>query len=152
MRLAVASLILAMTPGFAQDWMAQGIQAYRQARYQEAIEAFQKAADLNPSDLNARLYLATTYMTRYIPGSADPENVVNAQRAREGFERVLQLKPNDLTALASLASLSYQEAQVTDPDEKLRKLDEARDWNQKVLGVDSRNKEAYYTLNYIPTK
>jgi TonB family protein len=150
MRLAVASLILAMTPGFAQDWMAQGIEAYRQARYQEAIEAFKKATDLNPSDVNAQRYLATTYMTLYVPGSAAPENIVNAQRAREGFERVLQLKANDLGALASLASLSYQEAQgISNPDEKLRKLDEVRDWNQKVFAVDPRNKEAYYTLGVI---
>jgi len=150
MRLAVASLILAMTPGFAQDWMAQGITAYRQARYPEAIEAFQKAVELNPSDVNARQYLATTYMTLYIPGSAAPENIANAQRARDGFEQVLQLKPDDLVTLQSLASLSYQEAQgMPDPDAKMRKLDETRGWSQKVLAVDPRNKEAYYTLGVI---
>jgi cytochrome c-type biogenesis protein CcmH/NrfG len=44
----------------------QGVQAFRSARYPDAVLAFQRAVDLDPSSLNARLYLATAYMQQYV--------------------------------------------------------------------------------------
>ena len=149
--LAAASLV-AQTPepGDARGWMNRGVQAYRNAQYAEAVEDFRRAIEIDPSNMNARLYLATAYMTMYVPGVDSPENRDHAERTRAEFLRVLELNPNDKTALASLASLSYQEAQgLANRDDKVRKLDESRDWNQKLLAVDPQNKEAYYTLAVI---
>ncbi len=119
--------------------MNQGVQAYRSARYDEAAADFQKAVDLDPYNVTARLYLATVYMTRYVPGSDDPENIARGERAKAEFESVLQVDPSSVVALESLASLSYRR----------RKLDEARDWYQRVLQVSPRNREAYYSLGVI---
>ncbi len=59
-----------------------------------------------------RLYLATAYMSQYIPGAISPENVQLAKEAKEEFQKVLEKNPSDTTALASLASLSYQQAKA----------------------------------------
>lgn len=150
--LFVATSVVAQPPEStdARVWLNAGVQAYRSARYPDAVEDFRKAVALDPSNVNAHLYLATAYMTQYIPGAESPENLAYAEQARAEFQRVLELNPNDKTALASLASLSYQEAQgVVVRDEKLRKLDESRDWNQRLLAVDPQAKEAYYTLAVI---
>jgi TonB family protein len=117
----------------------KGVQEYKGARYAEAAAAFQNAVNLNPSNGPARLYLATTWMAQYIPGSDDPENLVRAAKAEQEFNQALLIDPADKVALASIASLNYNQ----------KKFDEARSWYVKLLAVDSNNKEAYYTLGVI---
>ena len=40
-----------------------------------SIEDFKQAKELDPTLMNARLYLATAYATEYIPGAPSDENV-----------------------------------------------------------------------------
>jgi TonB family protein len=131
-------------------WLNRGVEAYKSARYPEAVEYFQKSVDLKPTEVSPHLYLATALMSQYIPGAESPENLNFARNAQTEFNIVLQLSPQDLTALRSLASLSYQEAQgKPNEQEKFRKLDEAVSWFRRILTVDPRDKEAYYSLGVI---
>ena len=128
----------------------KGIQAYREGRYPAAVDAFQRAVDLSPNDVNARLRLGTILMARYVPGANSPENSEFARRATSEFEIALRLDPNNQTALLSLAYLSYQEAQgIQESDQKLHKLDESASWYERVLAIDPRNKQAYYAIGVI---
>ena len=137
-------------PVDAPGWLNRGVQAFKAARYDEAITAFQKAVDLDPDNPNARLYLATSNFVQYIPGADSPENLAFAERARAGFEQVLAVDPANKTAMQYLASLAYQTASGTaDLEEKLRRLDEARSWYQKLVAIDPQNKEAWYSLGVI---
>jgi TonB family protein len=155
MRLAVSIVCFVMAPLMAQPvdgrgWLQKGIQAYKGYRYQEAVEAFQRAVDLNPNEVNTHLYLATALMVQYIPGAESSENVEFARRAESEFDLVLRLDPINQTALMSLASLSYQKALgIQDSEKKFRKLDESASWYEKALAVDPRNKEAYYSIGVI---
>jgi tetratricopeptide (TPR) repeat protein len=134
----------------SRDQLNRGVQAYRSAKYADAVEFFKTAVNLDPTNLNGRLYLATAYMTQYIPGAESPENLQLAKQAKEEFMKVLEKDPNDKTALASLASLSYQQAQgMPDLEQKLKKLDEAKEWYLKLIAADSQNKEGFYSLAVI---
>jgi len=134
----------------SRDQLNRGVQAYRSAKYADAVEYFKTAVNLDPANLNGRLYLATAYMTQYIPGAESPENLQLAKQAKEEFMKVLERDPNDKTALASLASLSYQQAQgMPDLEQKLKKLDEAKEWYLKLIAADPQNKEGFYSLAVI---
>jgi len=134
----------------SRDRINRGIQAYKGARYADAVELFKDAVSLDPTSVNGRLYLATAYMSQYIPGAESPENLQLAKQAKEEFLRVLDRHPNDLTALESLASLSYQQAQgMPDLDAKLKKLDEAKEWYLKLIAADPQNKTGFYSLAVI---
>src|SRR5579871_7024169 len=134
----------------ARDNLNKGVQAYKGAKYSDAVEFFKEAVDLDPSNVNGRLYLATAYMSQYIPGAESPDNMQLAKQAKEEFIKVLEAHPNDTTALASLASLSYQQAQgMPDLDQKLKKLDEAKEWYLKLISADPQNKEGFYSLAVI---
>jgi tetratricopeptide (TPR) repeat protein len=134
----------------SRDQLNRGVQAYRSAKYADAVEFFKNAVNLDPSNLNGRLYLATAYMTQYIPGAESPENLQLAKQAKEEFLKVLDKDANDKTALASLASLSYQQAQgMPDLEQKLKKLDEAKEWYLKLIAADPQNKEGFYSLAVI---
>jgi len=133
----------------SRDQINQGIASYKNAKYSDAVEHFKQAAALDPTNSNATLYLATAYMVQWIPGADSPENKEYAAKAREYFTKVLDKDPNDKVALASLASLAYNEAASLPQDQKMAKFDEAADWNKKLIAVDPQNKEAYYSLAVI---
>lgn len=123
----------------ARDQLNKGVQAYRNARYADAVERFKTAVELDPNYPIARLYLATAYMSQYIPGAESPENAQMAKAAYDQFLKVLEQDPKSTVALASIASLFFNQ----------KKFDEAQEWNRKLIAVDPNNKEAFYTLGVI---
>jgi tetratricopeptide (TPR) repeat protein len=155
-RIAILSIVALALVGIgcdklrSRDNLNKGVQAYKNAKYADAVEFFKQSVALDPANTNGRLYLATAYMSQYIPGAESPENLQFAKSAKEEFMRVLSTDANDKTALASLASLSYNEATgMPDLDAKLKKLDESKEWYLKLIAADSQNKEAFYTLGVI---
>ena len=134
----------------ARDNLNKGVQAYKSAKYAEAADYFQKSVELDPTFPTARLYLATAYMSQYIPGAESDDNRKMYQMAKDNFLKVLEQSPGDKIAVASLASLAYSQAQgIPELEKKLEKLDEARTWYAKLAEVDPTNKEAFYSLGVI---
>jgi tetratricopeptide (TPR) repeat protein len=133
----------------SRDDINKGIGAFKSAKYGDAAEFFKQAAALDPSNPNARLYLATSYMSQWIPGAMSPENLAFASMAQDEFMKVLEKDPANTTALASLASIAYNQAAALSPEDKVKKLDEAGTWYKKLIEADPKNKEAYYSLGVI---
>ena len=79
----------------ARDQLNKGVQSYKNSRYEEAIEHFKNAVSLDPSLLNARLYLATAYAQQYIPGAETEENKRMANSAIEEYKQVLKRDPEE---------------------------------------------------------
>jgi tetratricopeptide (TPR) repeat protein len=123
----------------ARDQLNKGVQAYRSARYPEAVERFKTAVELDPTFPTARLYLATAYMSQYIPGAESPENMQMAQAAHDHFLKVLDQDAGNEVAIASIASLYFQQ----------KKFDEAEEWNRKLIAANPSARDAYYTLGVI---
>ncbi|HXG33083.1 MAG TPA: tetratricopeptide repeat protein [Bryobacteraceae bacterium] len=123
----------------ARDNLNKGVQAFKNARYAEAVEFFKQAVELDPTFPTARLYLATAYMQQYIPGAESPENLRMAQAAHDEFLRVLEQDPKNEVAIASIALLYFNQ----------KKLDEAREWYLKQISVNPNAKEAHYTIGVI---
>jgi len=123
----------------SRDQLNQGVQAFKNAQYPEAVEHFKTAVEMDPNFPVARLYLATAYMQQYIPGAESPENKQMAQAAMDQFLKVLEQTPKDKTAIASIASLYLNQ----------KKWDESQQWYEKLIGVDPNNADAYYSLGFI---
>jgi tetratricopeptide (TPR) repeat protein len=134
----------------ARDNLNRGVNAFKNAKYADAVTAFQQAVDYDPEFHTARLYLATAYRSQYIPGAESEENKQLAKRAMEEFQKVYAADPKSKLAIQSIASLHYDEAQgLTALDDKFRKLDEAGEWHKKLIALDEKAKESYYTLGVI---
>src|ERR1700739_5083993 len=80
----------------ARDQLNKGVQSYKNAKYEEAIERFKNAVELDPSLINARLYLATAYEQQYIPGVDTPDNNRMAAQAIDEFNNVLSPDPTNI--------------------------------------------------------
>ena len=133
----------------SRDEMNRGVQAYKNAKYVDAVNHFKSAVELDPTNQNAQLYLATSYMTQWVPGADSPENNRAQKAAKQEFLKVLDKDPQNKIALASLASMSYSQAGFGSPEQKSEALGEAKKWNLKRVEVDPNDAEAYYSLGVI---
>lgn len=136
----------------SRDDLNKGVNAYKNAKYTDAVGFFKDAINLDPDNPNARTYLATAYMMQWIPGATSPENLQFASQAREEFNKVLEKNPNDAVALASMASLAYNEADQLPADQKNAKFDEAAGWYTKLVTSDPKNRDGFYSLGAIAQK
>jgi hypothetical protein len=137
--LLTASALYAQDSADAHNWLNQGVAAFRSAQYPAAVEAFQKALQLDPNFTTARLYLATAYMQQFIPGATSPQNDEVAARALENFQGVLAQDPANVVAIASIGSLYLNQ----------KKWDEAQQWYERLVALQPDNADAYYTLGFI---
>jgi len=152
---AAAALLLAgLTTGCkkleARDNLNKGVQAFKGAKYGDAVEFFKKAIDLDPTYPTARLYLATSYMSQYIPGADSPENNAFADQAAANFKIILEGDAKNTAALKSLASLAFQRTNgMTAMADKMKQLDVAAEWYKKLAEADPAEKEAFYSLGVV---
>ncbi len=134
----------------ARDELNKGVQAYKGAKYADAVEHFKTAVELDPEFPTARLYLAMSYFSQYIPGATSEDNVKLARSAEKEFMTVLNANAADEVAVESLASLYYNEAQgESSLDNKIVALAKASEWYDKLIALNPSRKVAYYTLGVI---
>lgn len=129
----------AQSPATEKDELNQCVSAYKSAHYDEAIAHFRKAAELAPQDHLPKIYLATALAQNVVPGVDTPDNLGTAQQAIEVFQQALAEQPHDINSLKQIAGVYYS----------IRKLDEAREWQKKVLVEDPNDPEAAYTIGVI---
>jgi tetratricopeptide (TPR) repeat protein len=123
----------------ARDQLNKGVDAYKSGKYEEAIGHFQKATELDPTLPMAKTYLATALSQNIVPGLDTPENMKTAEQAISIFQEVLSKDPNDVNSLKQIAGIYFN----------IKKLDDARTFQKKVLAVDPKDPEAAYTIGVI---
>ena len=139
---ALAGMVLAMSGCnrlAARDQLNKGVEAYKSARYEEAIGHFQKATQLDPSLPMAKTYLATALAQNVVPGLDTADNLKTAQQAISIFQEVLAKDPTDVNSLKQIGGIYYS----------VKKLDDAKVWQKKVLAVDPKDPEAAYWVGMI---
>jgi Tfp pilus assembly protein PilF len=102
MRLAVAVAMASLISGAAaetadphfQEEVAQGIEAYRNTCYADAVKHFTEAVRLDPTSEKAHLYLATSYMIQWAPHAESPQNTDNYRMAKFEYHQVLNIDPS----------------------------------------------------------
>ena len=138
----LAGMVLSMTGCnrlAARDQLNKGVDAYKSGKYEEAIGHFQKATELDPTLPMAKSYLATALSQNIVPGLDTPENLKTADQAISIFQEVLSKDPSDVNSLKQIAGIYFN----------IKKMDDAKTWQKKVLAVDPKDPEAAYTVGVI---
>jgi tetratricopeptide (TPR) repeat protein len=139
---ALAGMVLGMSGCnrlAARDQLNKGVDAYKSTRYEEAIGHFQKATELDPTLPMAKTYLATALAMNVVPGLDTPDNIKTAQQAISIFQQVLAKDSEDVNSIKQIAGIYFS----------IKKLDDAKAWQKKVLAVDPKDPEAAYTIGVI---
>ena len=117
----------------ARDNLVKGIKAFKESKYEQAVQYFDTARQQDPDLANAELYLATSYAQLF---SADQSNEENARKAIATFESVLNKDPKSASAVAGLAGL-YQ---------GLKDLSKSREYYKKQTEIEPDNPVPYYAI------
>lgn len=126
----------------ARDQLNKGVESYKNSHYEQAIDHFQQAVQLDPSLINARMYLATAFVSQYIPGVDSPDNLRTAQQAIDEYQKVLDANPSreqKVNAAKGIASLYYN----------MKKFDDAKKFNHMVSELDPNDPDPYYSVGVI---
>jgi len=130
----------------ARKWLNEGVQAYREGQIDQAIVDFQNAKKLDPSLVNAQLYLATARSAQYIPGDPSPENAQHGDQALQEFRSILGAHPDNLSAIDGAGSILYNLAGTPfDPE----KMEESKSYHQKHIELRPGDPEPYYWVGVI---
>jgi len=113
----------------ARDNLLKGQQAFKNAKYEVAVNYFKQAMELDPSLTMAELYLATAYSQQFIPGAQSPENMKMADLALQTFQSILSKEPNNASAIAGMAFI-YQST---------NQFSKAREFYLKESAIDPNN-------------
>jgi tetratricopeptide (TPR) repeat protein len=130
----------------ARDLLNKGVAAFKNGQYDVAIDDFQKAKELDPSLMNARLYLATAYASQYIPGAPSEQNMRLGNAAINEFKEVLQIDLNNISAIDGIGSILYQMA-GTPYD--IAKFEESKNYHKKHIELKPTDPEPYYWIGVI---
>jgi tetratricopeptide (TPR) repeat protein len=130
----------------ARDELNKGVAAYRDGKYDQAIEFFKDAKDNDPSLTNARLYLATAYATQYIPGAPSDENIRMGEAAVKEFQDVLSADPNNIPAIDGIGSILFNMAGT--PYTRSR-FEESKTYHMKHIALKPEDPEPYYWIAVI---
>jgi tetratricopeptide (TPR) repeat protein len=130
----------------ARDLLNKGVQAFKNGQYDAAVEDFKQAKDLDPSLLNARLYLATAYASQYIPGAPSEQNRNIGKQAVQEFKDILSSYPDNLNAIDGVGSILFQMAGTPyDP----KGFEESKTYHKKHIELKPEDPEPYYWVGVI---
>jgi len=124
----------------AKNQLNEAARSYREGKFPEAEQHSRKAAELDPDNKTAPMFIARTIHAQYRPGVQTPENIAKAQAAIDAYQQILQKNPKDEEAYKAIAYL-YGAIKA---DDKLR------DWIAARANSDSvepeKRSEAYVVL------
>jgi len=123
----------------ARDQLNKGVAAYKNAKYEQAIDHFQQAVSFDPTLINARLYLATAYAQQYIPGVEVEDNTRMANQAIDQYKQVLDRDPKNINSVKGIAYLYLQ----------MKRFNDAKEYYRKAIAMDPNDPEPYYSIGVI---
>jgi tetratricopeptide (TPR) repeat protein len=108
----VLAILVATTSGCgvinrirAKNQLNEAARSYREGRFVEAEQHSREAAQLDPDNKTAPMFIARTIHMQYRPGVQSPENIAKAQQAIEAYQQILQKDPQDEEAYKAIAYL-----------------------------------------------
>ena len=147
--LTLAALTLALISSVgcdklrARDQLNKGVEAYKNSHYEQAIDHFQQAVQLDPALINARMYLATAFVSQYIPGVDSPDNIRMAQQAIDEYQKVLDTpsaaRDQKVNSAKGVAYLYLNQ----------KKWDDAKKYYRMASDMDPNDPEPYYSVGVI---
>ena len=136
-----SSLIGACAQSY-RDELNLGVAAYKNSHYEEATQHFRKAAELDPSQMAAHMYLATALVSQYIPGVETQDNLLLAQQAIEEYQLILDGDATREQKLNSAKGVAYLYLNT-------KNWDEAKQYYQQASDFDPADPEPYYSMGVI---
>lgn len=124
----------------SKNQLNEAARAFREGKFPEAEQHSRRAAELDPNNKTAPMFIARTIHAQYRPGVQSPENIAKAQEAIQAYQQILERNPADDEAYKAIA---YLYGAIKD-NEKLKQWITARATSETTDPV--KRAEAYVVL------
>ena len=124
----------------SKNQLNEAARAFREGKFPEAEQHSRRAAELDPDNKTAPMFIARTIHAQYRPGVQSPENIAKAQEAIQAYQKILERNPADDEAYKAIA---YLYGAIKD-NEKLKQWITARATSETTDPV--KRAEAYVVL------
>jgi hypothetical protein len=124
----------------SKNQLNEAARAYREARYVEAEQRAREAAQLDPNNKVAPMFIARSIHAQYRPGVQQPDNIAKAQQAIDAYQEILSKDPQNEKAYEAIA---YLYGAIKD-EQKLRDWITSRAANESI--DPQKRAEAYIVL------
>lgn len=89
----------------AKNELNEAARAYREGRFPDAEQHSRRAAELDPDNKTAPMFIARTIHAQYRRGVQTPENIAKANEAIAAYQNILDKNPKDEEAYKAIAYL-----------------------------------------------
>lgn len=124
----------------SKNQLNEAARAFREARYVEAEQHSRRAAELDPNNKTAPMFIARTIHAQYRPGVQSADNIQKAQEAINAYQSILEKNPQDEEAYKAIAYLYG----AIKEEQKLRDWITSRATNDSI--EPTKRAEAYIVL------
>jgi len=124
----------------AKNELNEAARNYREGRFPEAEQHSRRAAELDPDNKTAPMFIARTIHAQYRRGVQAPDNIAKANEAIAAYQKILDKNPKDEEAYKAIA---YLLGEIKE-DAKLRQWISSRAANDTV--EPEKRAEAYIVL------
>ncbi len=140
----------------SKNQLNEAARAYREGRFVEAEKHSREAAELDPENKTAPMFIARTIHAQYRPGVQSPENVAKAQQAIDAYQKILEKNPGDDEAYKAIAYLYG----ATKEDDKLKQwiasraaseATEPEKRSEAYVVLASKNWDCSFKITELPT-
>ena len=124
---------------WARDQLNKGVQAYKNAKYEEAIDHFQQAVNSIP-----RSSMRGSIWRRRTPSNISPARTLRKttgwpSRRSTSTKKCCKRDPKNINSVKGIAYLYLQ----------MKKFDDAKDYYRKATELDPNDPEPYYSIAVI---
>ena len=131
----------------ARDLLNKGVAAYKDGKYDQAIEDFKQAKDLDPTLINARTVsrhgLCHSVHSRRALGTRT--SAMGEQAVKE-FQDVLTVDPNNISAIDGIGSILYNMAGTPFTPSR---FEESKTYHMKHIALKPEDPDPYYWVGVI---
>jgi hypothetical protein len=89
----------------AKNQLNEAAKAYREGKFPVAEQHSRRAAELDPDNKTAPMFIARTIHAQFRPGVQSPENIAKANEAISAYQSLLTKNPKDEEAYKAIAYL-----------------------------------------------
>jgi tetratricopeptide (TPR) repeat protein len=136
----LVSVAAAQLPAYKE--IELGKEALAQGKYDDAIQHFETANGLVPTNAILQLDLATALAQKYVPGVDSADNIRVADQAISYYERAIDSDTSKIASDNAAKGLAFLYAQMN-------KFDESKDYYGRAKRLNPQDPEPFYLTAVI---
>ncbi|HEY4878915.1 MAG TPA: tetratricopeptide repeat protein [Candidatus Acidoferrales bacterium] len=130
----------------ARQYLNDGVRAFKDGKIAGAIENFKRAEELDPTLVNAQLYLGTAYSAEFIPGDTSAGNVQTGHLALGVFKELLKEHSDNVSAIDGAGTILYY---LSGNPFDTQIMEESKSFHQRHVELRPQDPEPYYWIGVI---